>query len=185
MGVRLWDPRMSRSAVGPRAPTRTSQELVSGHSLIRKHGHRLRRLMIVRMSRSYRLRPWSRTVHLVLPGAGPQIATGARQALSVGLILIVISEMFAASNGVGFTIIQFERQFDIAEMWSGINVRVRLRLLSRWGRPPVMPCGRWFAGPCPRYRSRAAGGRASVAATTPGRQAVTSPLRWPARSPST
>jgi len=71
-------------------------------------------------ARSYRLRPWSRIVHLVLPGAGPQIATGARQALSVGLILMVISEMFAASNGVGFTIIEFERQFEIPEMWTGI-----------------------------------------------------------------
>jgi ABC-type nitrate/sulfonate/bicarbonate transport system permease component len=68
----------------------------------------------------YRLRPHSRLVHLVLRGASPQITAGARQALSIGIILMVISEMFAASNGVGFTIIQFQRSFSIPQMWSGI-----------------------------------------------------------------
>jgi ABC-type nitrate/sulfonate/bicarbonate transport system permease component len=33
---------------------------------------------------------------------------------------MVISEMFAASSGLGFTIIQFQRSFAIPEMWSGI-----------------------------------------------------------------
>ena len=36
------------------------------------------------------------------------------------IILMVISEMFAASNGLGFTIVQFQRTFAIPEMWSGI-----------------------------------------------------------------
>ncbi|MFF0372037.1 ABC transporter permease [Micromonospora sp. NPDC005087] len=71
-------------------------------------------------ARCYRLRPGSRLVHLVLRGASPQIAAGARQALSIGIILMVISEMFAASNGLGFTIIQFQRSFAIPQMWSGI-----------------------------------------------------------------
>jgi ABC-type nitrate/sulfonate/bicarbonate transport system permease component len=43
-----------------------------------------------------------------------------RQALSIGIILMVISEMFAASSGLGFTIVQFQRGFAIPEMWSGI-----------------------------------------------------------------
>lgn len=71
-------------------------------------------------ARCYRLRRRSTLVHLVLRGASPQIATGARQALSIGIILMVISEMFAASNGLGFTIIQFQRSFAIPQMWSGI-----------------------------------------------------------------
>jgi ABC-type nitrate/sulfonate/bicarbonate transport system permease component len=71
-------------------------------------------------ARVYRLGRWNRTVHLVLRGASPQIVTGARQALSIGIILMVISEMFAASNGLGFAIIQFERSFAVAEMWTGI-----------------------------------------------------------------
>ncbi|MEU5880532.1 ABC transporter permease subunit [Spirillospora sp. NPDC047279] len=71
-------------------------------------------------ARAYRMGPRSRLVHLVLRGASPQIAAGARQALSIGIILMVISEMFAASNGLGFTIIQFQRGFSIPQMWSGI-----------------------------------------------------------------
>ncbi|MEU4827309.1 ABC transporter permease subunit [Actinomadura sp. NPDC023710] len=71
-------------------------------------------------ARCYRMRPHSRLVHLVLRGASPRIAAGARQALSIGIILMVISEMFAASNGVGFTIIQFQRAFSIPQMWTGI-----------------------------------------------------------------
>lgn len=68
----------------------------------------------------YRMRRRSQVLHLVLRGASPQIAAGARQALSIGIILMVISEMFAASNGLGFTIIQFQRSFAIPQMWSGI-----------------------------------------------------------------
>jgi ABC-type nitrate/sulfonate/bicarbonate transport system permease component len=41
-----------------------------------------------------------------------------RQALSIGIILMVISEMFAASSGLGFTIVQFQRGFAIPDMWS-------------------------------------------------------------------
>jgi ABC-type nitrate/sulfonate/bicarbonate transport system permease component len=70
--------------------------------------------------RAYGIRGAARLRHLVLRAASPQIVTGMRQALSIGIILMVISEMFAASSGLGFTIIQFQRGFAIPEMWSGI-----------------------------------------------------------------
>jgi ABC-type nitrate/sulfonate/bicarbonate transport system permease component len=71
-------------------------------------------------ARSYRITGLARLRHLVLRGASPQIVTGMRQALSIAIILMVISEMFAASNGLGFAIVQFQRSFAIPEMWSGI-----------------------------------------------------------------
>ena len=71
-------------------------------------------------ARSYGLKGPSKFFRFVLRGASPQIAAGARQALSLGIILMVISEMFAASNGLGFTIVQFQRSFALPEMWSGI-----------------------------------------------------------------
>ncbi|MEQ4715132.1 ABC transporter permease subunit [Nonomuraea sp. B19D2] len=70
--------------------------------------------------RMYGVRGASRLRRFVLRGASPQIMTGLRQALSIGIILMVISEMFASSSGLGFTIVVFQRQFQIAEMWSGI-----------------------------------------------------------------
>jgi ABC-type nitrate/sulfonate/bicarbonate transport system permease component len=71
-------------------------------------------------ARSYRITGPARLRHLVLRGASPQIVTGMRQALSLAIILMVISEMFAASNGIGFSIVQFQRGFAIPEMWSGV-----------------------------------------------------------------
>jgi ABC-type nitrate/sulfonate/bicarbonate transport system permease component len=70
--------------------------------------------------RAYLIRGPARLRHLVLRSASPQIVTGMRQALSIGIILMVISEMFAASSGLGFAIVQFQRGFAIPEMWSGI-----------------------------------------------------------------
>jgi ABC-type nitrate/sulfonate/bicarbonate transport system permease component len=70
--------------------------------------------------RSYRIGGLTRLRTFVLRSASPQIMAGARQALSIGLILMVISETKAASEGLGFTIIQFSRSFAIPEMWGGI-----------------------------------------------------------------
>ncbi|MEV4708400.1 ABC transporter permease subunit [Actinoplanes sp. NPDC049316] len=71
-------------------------------------------------ARAYGVTGPARLRHLLLPAASPQIVAGLRQALSIAIILMVISEMFAASNGLGFTIVQFQRSFAIPEMWSGI-----------------------------------------------------------------
>jgi ABC-type nitrate/sulfonate/bicarbonate transport system permease component len=71
-------------------------------------------------TRSYGITGWARLRHLTLPSAGPQIATGMHQALSVSIILMVISEMVASANGLGYSILQFQRSFSIPEMWSGI-----------------------------------------------------------------
>jgi len=70
--------------------------------------------------RSYGIHGVLRLRHLVLRSASPQIVTGARQALSIAIILMVISEMIAANNGLGFTVVQFQRGFQIPEMWSGV-----------------------------------------------------------------
>ena len=71
-------------------------------------------------ARAYGIAGVARLRKLLLRGASPQIAAGLHQALSIAIILMVISEMFAASNGLGFAIVQFQRGFAIPEMWSGI-----------------------------------------------------------------
>jgi ABC-type nitrate/sulfonate/bicarbonate transport system permease component len=73
-------------------------------------------------ARSYGITGVARLRGVVLRSASPQIFAGLRQALSIGIILMVISEMFAASNGLGFTIVQFQRGFAIPDMWTGILV---------------------------------------------------------------
>jgi ABC-type nitrate/sulfonate/bicarbonate transport system permease component len=75
--------------------------------------------VLIDTARSYRIGGFARLRHLTLPAAGPQIFAGLRQALSIAIILMVISEMFAAREGLGFAIVQFQRTFAIPEMWSG------------------------------------------------------------------
>jgi ABC-type nitrate/sulfonate/bicarbonate transport system permease component len=75
---------------------------------------------MLEMSRSYgvsRLRSWAQ---VLLPAALPQIFSGLRAALSIALILMVISEMVASTNGIGFFVLDAQRTFAIPEMWSGI-----------------------------------------------------------------
>lgn len=71
---------------------------------------------------SYGITGFARVRYLILPSAMPQIMAGIRQSLSIALILMVISEMFASSAGLGYIIVQFQRSFAIPEMWSGIVV---------------------------------------------------------------
>jgi ABC-type nitrate/sulfonate/bicarbonate transport system permease component len=73
-------------------------------------------------ARTYRISGAARLRYLVLPAASPQIFAGLRQGLSVAIILMVISELFAASNGLGFAIVQSQRSFAIPEMWAGMLV---------------------------------------------------------------
>lgn len=61
-----------------------------------------------------------RLTHIVLPGAASKILAGIRTSLSIGLILMVISEMVASSSGIGFRIVQAQRSFALVDMWAGI-----------------------------------------------------------------
>ncbi|MBL7261752.1 ABC transporter permease [Paractinoplanes lichenicola] len=89
----------------------------------------------------------ARIREVILPAASPQIVAGLRQALSIAIILMVISEMFAASNGLGFTIVQFQRSFAIPEMWSGIILLGLLGfLLSLLFRLAERRALRWYHG---------------------------------------
>ncbi len=76
--------------------------------------------VLVDTARSYRLRRRTRLLQVVLRGSSPQVAAGARQALSIGVILMVISELFGANQGLGAAIVRFQRAFAIPEMWTGI-----------------------------------------------------------------
>ncbi|WBL20336.1 ABC transporter permease [Citricoccus sp. NR2] len=73
-------------------------------------------------SHTYGITGFALVRYLILPSALPQIMAGVRQSLSIALILMVISEMFASSAGLGYLIVQFQRSFAIPEMWSGIVV---------------------------------------------------------------
>lgn len=76
--------------------------------------------MLKDMARVYGFSRTQRIFQLVLPAAGPQIFVGLRIALSIGLILMVVSEMVASTNGLGYFVLLSQQTFAIPEMWAGI-----------------------------------------------------------------
>lgn len=68
----------------------------------------------------FRLSARQRLMQIVLPSTMPYIFTGLRIGLSLGLILMVISEMVAGVNGVGYGILVAQRSFDVLNVWAGI-----------------------------------------------------------------
>lgn len=68
----------------------------------------------------YKISGLARLKHFVIPSASPQIIVGMRLGLSIGIVLMVISEMFAALDGLGSAIIYFQRSYEIPAMWSGV-----------------------------------------------------------------
>jgi ABC-type nitrate/sulfonate/bicarbonate transport system permease component len=72
--------------------------------------------------RSYRIGGWLRLRTFILRAASPQIVVGARQALSISIIMMVIGELLGATDGLGYTVVEFQRGFQIPEMWSGVFV---------------------------------------------------------------
>jgi ABC-type nitrate/sulfonate/bicarbonate transport system permease component len=71
-------------------------------------------------TRVYGIDARDRLWRVMLPAASPQIFAGLRTSLSLALILMVISEMVASTNGIGYFVLQSQRTFAIPEMWSGI-----------------------------------------------------------------
>lgn len=59
---------------------------------------------------------------VVLPAALPMIASGLRTALGIALVMMVISEMVAASAGLGYFVLQSQRTYALASMYAGIIV---------------------------------------------------------------
>jgi ABC-type nitrate/sulfonate/bicarbonate transport system permease component len=71
-------------------------------------------VLSLRMPALYRL------ALVIMPGALPKIFAGLRLSLSIALILMVVSEMVAAGNGIGYQLLFAQRQFDFPAMWAGI-----------------------------------------------------------------
>jgi len=65
-------------------------------------------------------------VSVILPASLPMILAGMRVALGIGLVLVILAEMLAGEDGIGFRILDLERSFQIREMFAWIVVLVAL-----------------------------------------------------------
>jgi ABC-type nitrate/sulfonate/bicarbonate transport system permease component len=59
---------------------------------------------------------------IVLPASLPPIFAGMRTALGIALIVMVLSEMYGASSGLGYFILTAQRRFLVPETYGGVLV---------------------------------------------------------------
>jgi ABC-type nitrate/sulfonate/bicarbonate transport system permease component len=75
---------------------------------------------LLETARSYGV-PWhDRIRRLVLPAALPQIVAGMRNSLALAVIMMVLSEYFSSTNGVGYVLLISKNTFQLVPMWAAI-----------------------------------------------------------------
>lgn len=71
---------------------------------------------------SYGLTTWHRVRYLTIPAIMPQVFAGARVALSMSVVAMVLVEMVGSPGGLGYFVLSAQRSFDITAMWTGLIV---------------------------------------------------------------
>jgi ABC-type nitrate/sulfonate/bicarbonate transport system permease component len=74
----------------------------------------------VETARAFRLGPGQRLVRIILPSAAPKIFAGLRLALSLALVMMIISEFVGSTDGIGREMLQAQSDFDVPVMWAVI-----------------------------------------------------------------
>lgn len=83
-------------------------------------GARRGNTMLLDVARVAGLSIRERLFQVVLPGALPSIFAGVRIALSIALVMMVISELIAANDGLGYYILRNQRLFQTANVYAGV-----------------------------------------------------------------
>lgn len=71
-------------------------------------------------AKALHLSPLSRVRNVILPAALPTIMAGLRIALSMSLIMMVLSEMLAANNGLGYQLLFAQQTFRVSTTYGGV-----------------------------------------------------------------
>lgn len=86
----------------------------------------------INTARTFGLRAAAIMRKVIIPAASPQIFTGMRVSLAIALIMVVISEMVASVDGIGFYILNAERSFRVLDMYAGVLTLGALGYLLNW-----------------------------------------------------
>jgi ABC-type nitrate/sulfonate/bicarbonate transport system permease component len=84
----------------------------------------------VETSRAFRITGPRWVFGVVLPGALPKVFAGLRLALSIAIILMIVSELMGSDSGIGYRLINAQGGFQLAEMWAWIVLVSVLGYLS-------------------------------------------------------
>ncbi len=87
---------------------------------------------LLRAARAYCASDWQIFTTVVLPGAVPFILTGVRQAVSLGLIGVVVGEMFGGSEGIGFMVNYGGQTFQTDTVFLGVAIIALAGITLTW-----------------------------------------------------
>jgi len=83
-------------------------------------------------ARVFRLPRAARLRRIILPAAMPKIFGGVRVSLALAVILMVISELVASTNGIGYGIQNAQLMFLLTDMWCGVVLLAVLGSTLNW-----------------------------------------------------
>ena len=75
---------------------------------------------LIDTARSYGIPRRERIRRIVLPAALPQIMAGLRVSLALAVIMMVLTEYFSSTNGVGYVLLISKNTFQLVPMWAAI-----------------------------------------------------------------
>jgi len=92
------------------------------------------------MAQAYRMPPWTRFRHVVLPQLAPFVAAAARSGIAVIWKIVLVVEFLGRSSGIGFQIHLYFQLFDVAMVlvyafsFIIVMLMVEWALLQPWER---------------------------------------------------
>lgn len=80
---------------------------------------------------------------LLLPSAWPELVVAARLALTIALVLVVVTEMVGNPAGLGYALVSAQQALQPAEMWAYLFITglvgMVLQALLTWGARRALP----------------------------------------------
>src|ERR1700689_3018360 len=74
--------------------------------------------------------PWKQMMHLEVPAALPQLASGLKAAVSASFLGAILGEWFGAPQGLGLMILNAMQNFQIRLMWAAVCVAAAMSLAA-------------------------------------------------------
>lgn len=110
-----------------------------------REGTRALRPDLDEMARAFRMSPWARLRHVVLPQLAPHVAAAARSGIALIWKIVLVVEFLGRSNGVGFKLHLLFSNFDVAGVmaWALAFVAVMLAIDLCILRPWEARANRW------------------------------------------
>jgi NitT/TauT family transport system permease protein len=87
---------------------------------------------LLRAARAYCASDWQIFTTVVIPGAVPFILTGVRQAVALGLIGVVVGEMFGGSEGIGYMVNYGGQTFQTDTVFLGVTIIALSGIILTW-----------------------------------------------------